>query len=135
LLRPKAPKRYPQTIWPVLLFHVLHYCFIYLVGPVVGIVSVERMIVANGLTTPGIAGSAGQIIALFTGICSMCLTIWECGHLWQENRGSRLGSRQDTDTRQMSLQDMEQVRAQNVESKDKDNSHIMNKVNNRCYSI
>ena len=81
LLRPKAPKRYSQTIWPVLLFHVLHYYIIYLVGPVIGIVSVERMIVTNGLTTPGITGSAGQMIALLTGIFSMCLTIWECGHL------------------------------------------------------
>ncbi|KAJ8071921.1 hypothetical protein OCU04_002226 [Sclerotinia nivalis] len=56
-------------------FDCFHYTMIYLTGPLIAITSVERMISVNNLVTPGISGSSGQVIALFTGCVSMGLAI------------------------------------------------------------
>jgi hypothetical protein len=58
---------------------MLHFALINLVGPLVAIASVERMILANDLTTSGIRESTGQMIALFTGVSTFCLACWELG--------------------------------------------------------
>ena len=93
ILRPAAPRGLGRVgVSPRVLFYVVHYCIINLVGPIVSIVSVERMIRANRLTTPGIGESAGQMIALFTGICSMLLAGWESWIWWRSEEGSSGGA-------------------------------------------
>jgi hypothetical protein len=86
LLRPGFPTHFKLEIlgerfrwWlvPLALLRLLHFSLINLVGPVVAIVSVERMITTNGLSTSGITESTGQMIALFTGVCSICIALWE----------------------------------------------------------
>jgi hypothetical protein len=61
---------------------LIHYFLIYLAGPLIAIVSVERMVEANHLVTTSAFGSAGQIIALFTGITSAVLACWEIPKKW-----------------------------------------------------
>ncbi|KAJ5361443.1 hypothetical protein N7541_002287 [Penicillium brevicompactum] len=56
---------------------MLHWISINLLGPVIAIVSVERMISANAITTDGIADSSGQLIALMTAIFAICVAISE----------------------------------------------------------
>lgn len=56
---------------------MLHWILINLLGPVIAIVSVERMISANTITTDSIGDSSGQLIALLTGIFAICVAISE----------------------------------------------------------
>ncbi|KAF7538460.1 hypothetical protein G7054_g2876 [Neopestalotiopsis clavispora] len=54
-----------------------HYFLIYLAGPLVAVVSIERMIAANNLVTDSAFSSAGQLIPFITGIVSLLLACWE----------------------------------------------------------
>lgn len=73
------------------LLGLLHYFLIYLAGPLIAIVSVERMIAANNLATASAYGSAGQIIPLITGIVSMLLACWEIGEkIWRIRKGGSI---------------------------------------------
>jgi hypothetical protein len=63
--------------------HSLHYFIIFLAGPIVSIISTERIIASNGLTMTGVTESTGQMIALFAGVTSMCTTIWELAIWWK----------------------------------------------------
>ncbi|KAL9612894.1 MAG: hypothetical protein Q9167_002527 [Letrouitia subvulpina] len=58
---------------------LIHFALVNLVGPVIAIVSVERMLHANHLTTPRILDSSGQMIALLTGATSLIAALWELG--------------------------------------------------------
>ncbi|KAF5250378.1 hypothetical protein FANTH_4411 [Fusarium anthophilum] len=67
-------------IWiPIMaaIFKFIHFALSYLIGPIVAITSVERMIRANHLETGAIRDSTGQMIALFTGISSILLALWD----------------------------------------------------------
>ncbi|KAM7210752.1 hypothetical protein V8F06_013864 [Rhypophila decipiens] len=83
-LRPKRPHT-GSTVGSTSLssqaLFFLHYCIINFLGPVVSIVSVERMIRANQISTPDIEGPCGtfQTIFLFTRVCSMLLSAREVG--------------------------------------------------------
>ncbi|KAH7320716.1 hypothetical protein B0I35DRAFT_198982 [Stachybotrys elegans] len=81
LLRPELPKPRGWSISSIFHFlrEVIHFTLINLVGPVVAIVSVERMIQANKLQTPSVRESTGQMIALFTGATSFMVALWEFG--------------------------------------------------------
>ncbi|RYP44607.1 hypothetical protein DL768_008928 [Monosporascus sp. mg162] len=84
LLHPKGPRLQRKNI-SRFLFECLHFALIFLAGPVIAIVSVERMILANALVTPAISASTGQTIALFTGVVSMLMALWEARE-WNEAR-------------------------------------------------
>jgi hypothetical protein len=78
LLRPSFPLQgFSSRLFIESLVGLIHYFLIYLAGPLIAIVSVERMIVANSLVTASAFGSAGQTIALFTGIVSALLVCWD----------------------------------------------------------
>lgn len=79
LLRPDLPAADSISITSFLklLGKLVHYFLIYLAGPLIAIVSIERMIAANYLVTASAFGSAGQVIALFTGITSALLACWQ----------------------------------------------------------
>lgn len=64
-----------------------HFAIVFLLGPVVAVVSVERMIVENRLVTAGIADSAGQLIAVFTGASNLLIAPWEAADAWMELGG------------------------------------------------
>ncbi|KAJ5965898.1 hypothetical protein N7481_012612 [Penicillium waksmanii] len=72
ILRPKLRKA-PTSFSGFIKF--THWAIINLLGPLIAIVSVERMLQANHLTTESIATSSGQMIALFTGIASIFVAI------------------------------------------------------------
>lgn len=57
--------------------HFTHWALINLVGPLIAMISVERMITANRLVTAPVFSSAGQVIALFSGVTSTLLACWE----------------------------------------------------------
>ena len=61
---------------------LIHFALVNLMGPLIAIVSVERMISANHLETPGILESSGQMIALFTGATSLLAALWDLGKDW-----------------------------------------------------
>jgi hypothetical protein len=90
LLRPEFPVVDSFSIAQILrlLRDVIHYFLIYLAGPLIAIISVERMVAANHLETDSAFGSAGQIIALFTGLMSAILACWEITKQWYTNRRS-----------------------------------------------
>ncbi|KAI9769052.1 MAG: hypothetical protein M1839_003816 [Geoglossum umbratile] len=69
--------------------HLIHYFLIFLAGPIIAIVSVERMIAANYLVTTSVLGSAGQVIALFSGITSVLLACWEVAAKWMKEGRQR----------------------------------------------
>lgn len=69
--------RFKRPLWR----NYFHYVWLYLMGPVVAIISVERIIASNRLTTSDIFGSTGQMIALVTGITSVLCALWELG-IW-----------------------------------------------------
>lgn len=79
VLRPRPPKPHVKSVSDVLRFvtRAVHFALINLAGPAVAIVSVERMIHANKLQTPGIRESTGQMIALMTGATSFMVALWE----------------------------------------------------------
>jgi hypothetical protein len=72
----------PSKWWLIpgyIFLKLVHFSLVDFVGPIVAIVSVEGIIIANQLTTVGIKQSTGQMIAVFTGVCSMCVAFWELG--------------------------------------------------------
>ncbi|KAJ5332482.1 uncharacterized protein N7506_006265 [Penicillium brevicompactum] len=75
IVRPQNPLAH--GFWRTNGLEMLHWISINLLGPVITIVSVERMISANAITTDGIADSSGQLIALMTGIFAICVAISE----------------------------------------------------------
>lgn len=79
LFRPRLPTPKGWSISNILHFlrKSIHFALINLVGPIIAIVSVERMIQANKLQTPNIRESTGQLIALFTGGTSFMVALWE----------------------------------------------------------
>jgi hypothetical protein len=87
LLKPGFPVMDSLSVVQLLrLFRdLIHYFLIYLAGPLIAIVSVERMVAANHLVTASAFGSAGQIIALFTGITSAVLACWEIPKKWRNS--------------------------------------------------
>lgn len=73
---------------------VVHYFLIYLAGPLIAIVSAERMVAVNHLVTLTAFGSTGQIIPLFTGLASCLLACWTVARrLWTERKGHGLSQR------------------------------------------
>ncbi|KAF9869301.1 hypothetical protein CkaCkLH20_13218 [Colletotrichum karsti] len=56
---------------------LLQFFLINLAGPIIAISSVETMIRTNHLSTDGILESSGQMIALITGVTSLCVAIAE----------------------------------------------------------
>ncbi|KAE8372502.1 hypothetical protein BDV26DRAFT_274074 [Aspergillus bertholletiae] len=54
-----------------------HWTMINLLGPLLAIISVERMLRANHIDTEGILSSSGQMMALLTGIGSLCMALTE----------------------------------------------------------
>ncbi|MCJ1483267.1 hypothetical protein MMC06_003434 [Schaereria dolodes] len=78
LLRPEFPAIRPRSINPVyVIFQIVHYACIYIMGPLLSIVSVERMLFVNNITTSGIYNSSGQVIALLSGVIAAAIAIWE----------------------------------------------------------
>lgn len=69
-----------------LVVDLVHYFLVYLAGPLIAIVSAERMVAANMLVTSSAFGSAGQIIPLFTGLASCLLACWEVARNYWEAR-------------------------------------------------
>ncbi|KAJ5733369.1 hypothetical protein N7493_002155 [Penicillium malachiteum] len=61
--------------------NIFHYIWMNLFGPFVAIISVERIISSNGLSTSDISSSTGQMISLLTGITSVLCALWELD-LW-----------------------------------------------------
>jgi hypothetical protein len=57
--------------------HLIYWLLINIVGPLIAIISVKRMIATNHLVTTSVFGSAGLVIALFSGITSTFLACWE----------------------------------------------------------
>ncbi|KAK0619682.1 hypothetical protein B0T14DRAFT_566509 [Immersiella caudata] len=53
-----------------------HWLAVNFLGPLLSAVSVERMLVANRLSTSGITDWTGQMIALLTGITNLCVALW-----------------------------------------------------------
>ncbi|KAE8148899.1 ankyrin repeat-containing domain protein [Aspergillus avenaceus] len=77
-------KRSPISLVPQIFYRMfpdltftagVQWTVINLLGPAIAIVSVERMLVANHIDTDGISESSGQIMALLTGIGSMCMAL------------------------------------------------------------
>lgn len=67
--------------------NLCHYFLIYLAGPLVAVVSIERMIAANNLVTDSAFSSAGQLIPFITGIVSLLLACWETVQkIWKIHR-------------------------------------------------
>jgi hypothetical protein len=58
---------------------LLQWFAINVLGPLVAIVSVERILQENHLETAAILQSSGQMIALSTGIAGMCMALWDIG--------------------------------------------------------
>ena len=58
---------------------LIHFALVNIVGPVIAIVSVERMMHVNYFSTPGILDSSGQTIALLTGATSLIAALLELG--------------------------------------------------------
>ncbi|KAH8422365.1 ankyrin repeat domain-containing protein [Aspergillus melleus] len=56
---------------------VVHWVLINLAGPLVAIISTEKMLRANQLEMDGITESTGQMIALITGISSTCVALMQ----------------------------------------------------------
>ena len=71
------PRTVSLTIFE--LVAITHFALINLAGPLIAIVSVERILRANHLATPGILESSGQMIALLTGATSLVAALWELG--------------------------------------------------------
>ncbi|KAK4208547.1 hypothetical protein QBC37DRAFT_325534 [Rhypophila decipiens] len=94
-LRPKRPQTGSTSD-----FLFFHYCIINFLGPIVSIVSVERMLRGNQISTPDIEGPRGtfQTIFLFTGVCSMLLAAREFGKLAMEIRKERRGDEETAGT-------------------------------------
>ncbi|KAH8586905.1 hypothetical protein B0O99DRAFT_643236 [Bisporella sp. PMI_857] len=69
--------QFKRPLWK----NYFHYIWLYLMGPVVGIISVERIIAGNNLSTSVIKESTGQMISLVTGVTSMLYALWELG-IW-----------------------------------------------------
>jgi len=69
--------QFKRPVWK----NYFHYVWLYLLGPVVGIISVERIIAGNNLSTSNIKEGTGQMISLITGITSMLCALWELG-IW-----------------------------------------------------
>ena len=69
-------------------FQSLHYFIISLAGPIIGIISTERIIASNGLATTNVSESTGQMIALLAGVTGMCTTIWEVAGWWNTRNKS-----------------------------------------------
>jgi hypothetical protein len=94
LLKPSFPRLASSERAPRLLrlaVDVVHYFLIHLAGPLIAIVSAERMVAANHLVTLTAFGSTGQIIPLFTGFASCLLACWTVAkRLWMERTGRDL---------------------------------------------
>jgi hypothetical protein len=81
-----APGRFKIT--GAFIFGLFHYFLIHLAGPTVAVISVERIISANHLTTPGITQGTGQMISLLTGATSFCSALWQLGMKLRETNAS-----------------------------------------------
>ena len=78
ILRPDAPRLDKKSFKSAsCTLRVAHYFFIYIAGPLIAIVSVERMISANQIINPSIPTSSGQMIALLSGIIATVVALWE----------------------------------------------------------
>lgn len=71
IYRPQLPR--PTSFTGMV--RLIHWAIINLLGPLIAIVSVERMLQTNQITTEGIATSSGQMISLFTGIGSLFVAV------------------------------------------------------------
>lgn len=84
ILRPQLSKA-PTDCSSLVKF--IHWAIINLLGPLIAIVSVERMLQANHLTTESIVTSSGQMISLFTGIASLFVAVADIMKgLWSQQR-------------------------------------------------
>lgn len=81
LLRPTI-----AGVSPFYYLGLIHYFLIYLTSPPIALVSVERMVRQNHLVTTSALGSAGQVIAMFTGITSVFPAVWELVSKWWKLR-------------------------------------------------
>ncbi|KAM7182946.1 hypothetical protein V8F33_013912 [Rhypophila sp. PSN 637] len=91
-LRPKRPytgSTVGSTPLTSQILYFLHYCIVNFLGPFVSIISVERMLRANQISTPDIEGQPFQTIFLFTGVCSMLLAAREVWKLALQMRKER----------------------------------------------
>jgi hypothetical protein len=111
LLRPAFPGIPSLSAGKALgfLLRFIHYFLINLAGPLIAIVSVERMVAANYLSTAPAFDSAGQIIALFTGMTSAILACWKLfkkgWKLWRTNDNSRPDGMDEATTLQSTAKD------------------------------
>ncbi|CAI7663977.1 unnamed protein product [Penicillium pancosmium] len=105
ILRPQLSKA-PTNVSGLVKF--THWAIINLLGPLIAIVSVERMLQANHLTTESIATSSGQMISLFTGIASIFVAIADI------LRGSWAQQRKDLAEEFLELQAHERSRPLNA---------------------
>ncbi|CAI7590071.1 unnamed protein product [Penicillium manginii] len=84
ILRPQL-RQAPTNFGGLIKF--IHWGIINLLGPLIAIVSVERMLQANHLTTESIATSSGQMISLFTGIASLFVAVADIlKGIWSQQR-------------------------------------------------
>ncbi|KAJ5921071.1 hypothetical protein N7466_009397 [Penicillium verhagenii] len=72
-----------------------HYIWLNLLGPFVAIISVERIISSNKLSTSDVSGSTGQMISLVTGITSALCAFWELG-MWLQKEEDVTTKRSDS---------------------------------------
>lgn len=103
MFQPNAPKLPRQNVLKVA-GESIHHALVFLAGPIIAIVSVERTLQANHIKNPGLSGSAGQTIALFTGVTSMLLTFWELAGWWKKDRAQK--RKKQKDFRQKSQQEL-----------------------------
>jgi ankyrin repeat protein len=61
---------------------LFQWLMINIIGPLIAIVSVERMLQENHLDTSAILQSSGQMIALSTGIAGLCMALWD---IWKRH--------------------------------------------------
>jgi hypothetical protein len=104
-LRPRLKSRTMMA----LVCSTFHWLIMNVVGPVIAVTSIERMLVANRVATSAILDSSGQMIALLTGIVSLCLAIWDIGRIFVKDTNiDLLASHTYLSRKPLSKQDMEQ---------------------------
>jgi len=97
ILKPAFPGISSSVLQPIqFIVRLAHYFLIYLAGPLIAIVSAERMVAVNDLVTSTAFGSAGQILPLFTGIASCLLACWEIIQNYRKSRKSHQRERSIT---------------------------------------
>ncbi|KAF3286219.1 hypothetical protein TWF970_009765 [Orbilia oligospora] len=82
VFRPEPPKPNASAAYDLnwafrSLYQSAHYLLVYFSGPLVALLSVERMIANNGIITTPILASTAQILILSSGLLAVMITAWD----------------------------------------------------------